>query len=88
MLGVFISGSSGTSWSNRNDGQQRRDGECSECSFLLIKTVILEQTATTVLLQGARGLDGDPGPQGVAGATVRLTLMIHAFISIYSPAMH
>ncbi len=23
-----------------------------------------------VLLQGARGLDGDPGPQGVAGATV------------------
>ena len=28
-------------------------------------------TNTIILLsQGARGLDGDPGPQGVAGATV------------------
>lgn len=26
-----------------------------------------------VLLQGPRGLDGDPGPQGVAGAIVSLS---------------
>lgn len=28
----------------------------------------------TLVLQGPRGLDGDPGPQGVAGAIVSLTL--------------
>lgn len=34
-----------------------------------------------VLWQGARGLDGDPGPQGVAGATVSLSNSTDAFIS-------
>lgn len=29
---------------------------------------------TLVVLQGPRGLDGDPGPQGVAGAIVSLSL--------------
>lgn len=29
---------------------------------------------TLVLLQGPRGLDGEPGPQGVAGAIVSLLL--------------
>lgn len=33
-----------------------------------------------VLWQGGRGLDGDPGPQGVAGATVSFSHDTNAFI--------
>jgi len=36
--------------------------------------IILTVNGHIVPLQGARGLDGDPGPQGVAGATVSLSV--------------
>lgn len=41
-------------------------------SSLAVK--LLAGDTTLVVLQGPRGLDGDPGPQGVAGAIVSLSL--------------
>lgn len=40
----------------------------------------LTDYANIILLQGARGLDGDPGPQGVAGATVSLSRSMNAVV--------
>lgn len=42
-------------------------------SWLLMLLPAWADDPNPVLLQGARGLDGDPGPQGVAGAIVSLS---------------
>lgn len=41
----------------------------------------LQQEETNIVpWQGARGLDGEPGPQGVAGANVSVSQVANAFV--------
>lgn len=88
LLDLFvILGPSGDSWSHGNDGVQGRDGKwfydfyASSIPFIHIVcqyrvnhiNICLLKCLSFNLWQGARGPDGEPGPQGVAGATVSLS---------------
>lgn len=54
--------------------KSRVDSMLSSLAVKLLAGVLGGQMMTLVVLQGSRGLDGDPGPQGVAGAIVSLSL--------------